>query len=298
MSFLATAVDAQDQALPVSISGLPLGATFDPSTGNFAWTPADSDLGNTTTTFTAVDLAGRKTTKNVVIHVIGNQPVITGLRNGAGADAPAACSPNARATLLGTFAADDQQTALADGLRVLVNGQPAPVLAATAGRVDFLCPSLSAGTPLALSAEVAGQVSADWITSMQETAPGLFSANGSGKGQGIVLHTRGLAALPRFEVDGTPAVAGETISLYATGINCTENSLRSLPLIYFGSQFQPITSITPDSSAGICEVRAVVPYGIAGSVVEMFLETVRADAMPIRSNTISLAIEEEPKAIK
>ena len=291
VAFLATAVDAQDQPIPVSISGLPRGASFDPSTGEFAWTPADSDAGSATITFTATDWAGLKTTKAVQIHIISGQPVITGLRNGAGANAPAACSPGARMTLLGTFAADDRPAAAGDiGLRV--NGESVQVVGASAAAVDFLCPSFSAGTPLSVTAEVAGRVSEEWRTLMEETAPGLFSANGSGTGQGLITHPRGLATLPRLEVDGTPAVAGDTVSLYATGINCSESSTDRLPLIYFGSVIKPVTSITPSTFAGICEVHAVVPEGISGSRVELFLETARTDATLVRSNAVSLAIDE------
>ena len=39
VAFLATAVDAQDQPIPVSISGLPRGASFDPSTGRICLDP-------------------------------------------------------------------------------------------------------------------------------------------------------------------------------------------------------------------------------------------------------------------
>jgi len=88
-----------------------------------------------------------------------------------------------------------------------------------------------------------------------------------------------------------PAIAGETIRLYATGINC-ENSRERLPLLFVGRGYQPITSVTASAFAGVCEVQAVIPEGIAGPKVEVFLETVRADATLLRSNTISLAVEE------
>jgi trimeric autotransporter adhesin len=296
VAFLATAVDAQDQPIPVSISGLPRGASFDPSTGEFAWTPLDSDAGSATITFTATDWAGLKTTKAVQIHIISGQPVITGMRNGAGANAPAACSPGARMTLLGTFVADDQQAA-AGAIGVRVNGEPVPVVGASAAAVDFLCPTIPAGTPLSVTAEVAGRVSEEWKALMEETAPGLFSANGSGSGQGLITHARGLAALPRLEMDGTPAVAGDTVSLYATGINCSESSTDRLPLIYFGTAVKPVTSITPSTFAGICELRAVVPEGISGSRVELFLETARTDATLVRSNSVSLAIDEPARSV-
>jgi len=290
-AFLVAAVDSQDLPLQVSSSGLPRGASFDPATGEVAWTPGDSDQ-SATIGFSAKDSAGLSTTGVVRVKVASDRPVISGMRNGAGNDALAACSPGARMTLVGTFSSDDQQAGVqSDGIRVRVNGEFAPVLLASAGEADFLCPVLSAGTPLSMTVEVGNRVSAEWRTVMAEAAPGLLSVNGSGRGQGLVVHGRGLAALPRFDRDGMPAIAGETIRLYATGINC-ENSRERLPLLFVGRGYQPITSVTASAFAGVCEVQAVIPEGIAGTKVEVFLETVRADATLLRSNTISLAVEE------
>jgi len=232
-----------------------------------------------------------KTTKNVRVNVLSGNPVIQGMRNGAGGNAPAACSPGARMTLLGTFLADDQQFAETDLVRLRVNGEAVHVLGASAGEIDFLCPNLSAGSRLSMAVAVGDQVSQEWQTSMEETSPGLLSANRSGTGQGFVMHKGGLAALPRFDRDGTPAVAGDIVSLYATGIACSESSSATRPLIYFGSTFSPVTSFTPSGLPGVCEVRTVIPEGISGGKAEVFLQTVRSDAAPVRSNAISIAID-------
>jgi len=196
-------------------------------------------------------------------------------------------------TLLGTFAGagDDSSVPESRGVQVRVNGGTSLVLAASPEEISFLCPNLSAGTPLSVAVEAAGQVSDDYQTVMQGAAPGLFSVNGSGTGQGFVTHAHGIAALPRFDLDGTPAAPGDTVKLFATGMNC-ENSNERLPLLHFGHSYQTVTLVAPSALAGLCEVYAVVPEGVSGSKVEMFLEAVRDDATVVRSNTILIAVDE------
>jgi uncharacterized protein (TIGR03437 family) len=196
-------------------------------------------------------------------------------------------------TLLGTFLSDDERGSgpLSDRIRVRVNGETVAVPSASQEAVDFVCPALAGGTPLTVTAEVAGRVSDEFRTSMAESAPGLFSVSESPKAQGLVMHARGLSAIPRFDMDGSPAIPGETIRFYATGLNC-ENANETSTLLYFGKGYQPITSITPSTYAGVCEVSAVVPEGVFGPAVELYLEAVRSDATRLKSNTISVAIDE------
>jgi uncharacterized protein (TIGR03437 family) len=291
--FQVSAVDSQDLALTVTGKDLPRGANLDPATGEFSWTPGESDQGSVDLQFSATDAAGQSSTGGVRVNVMSGKPVIVGLRNGAGADALAACSPGARMTLLGTFLTDDQRGSgpVTGRVRVRINGEAAPVPTASQTELDFLCPVSDAGTALNITVEVAGQVSDEYRTTMMETAPGLFSITGKPKSQGLVVHSRGLAAIPRFAMDGSPAVAGDTIRFYATGLNC-ENSQQNSTLLYFGKGYQPIASIMPSTYAGICEISAVVPEGVVGTGVELFLETLRSDATLLRSNTISLAVDE------
>jgi len=106
-----------------------------------------------------------------------------------------------------------------------------------------------------------------------------------------VIHARGLAALPRFGRAGMPAVPGDEITLFATGISCTETSGAPQPLLYFGHDYQPITLLKPSAFTGVCEVHTIVPAGLSGNQVELAIESVRADGAAVRSNVIQVAIE-------
>ena len=177
-------------------------------------------------------------------------------------------------------------------MRVVVNGASASVIRASSEQVDFVCPRFG---PRNTAGDLRGS---SW--------PGFQrSARGDAEdGPGIVLGgwlwrrfrhgppSRGLAALPRFDRAGMPAFAGDTVTLFATGINCNENPGDLRPLLYFGHTYQQITSLQPSSFAGVCEIQAVVPGGLTGNEVTLVLEAVREDGTPIRSNQILMAIED------
>ena len=86
-------------------------------------------------------------------------------------------------------------------------------------------------------------------------------------------------------------MAGDAITLFATGLDCDEISAIPRPVLYFGHDYQPVTLLRPSSFAGVCEVHSVVPGGLSGNEVQLFLETVREDGSVVRSNAILMAIE-------
>jgi hypothetical protein len=188
-------VDAvEDQGLPVSVAAAnkPNTATFDPASGLFEWIPADGELGSAEVSFTATNSLGFTQTKTVDIQVVASRPFLAGLRNAAAPGAVAACTPGSLAAVAGTSLASSTGV-----VRVLVNGTSAPVIRASSQQVDFVCPQLPPGAPLTVSLEAGNRSSNELRTVMENTAPGLFLLDNSGGGLGLILHARGLAALPR-----------------------------------------------------------------------------------------------------
>jgi len=107
----------------------------------------------------------------------------------------------------------------------------------------------------------------------------------------MILHAHGLAALPRFDRAGMPVSAGDTITLFATGIDCAEISDAPRPFLHFEHDYQQITLLRPSAFPGVCEIHSVVPGGITGNEVKVSIESVREDGTAVRSNTILVAVE-------
>jgi uncharacterized protein (TIGR03437 family) len=285
--FTATAID--DQGLPATVMARskPDAATFDGASGVFEWTPEDRDLGSAEVSFTATNALGLSAARTVQIEVVPSRPVLSGLRNGAGSVALAACSPGGLATVVGTSLTGLRTM---DVVRVLVNEDEAPILGASATQIDFLCPSLAPGTPLRISVAAGDQRSNELRTVMTKVSPGLFSIDGSGSGQGAVMHARGLASLPRFGRAGMPAAAGEEITLFATGIPC-DLSAGPKPVLYFGQAYQQITQLRTAATPGVCEIHSIVPESVSGNEVPLLVELIREDGAVIRSNAVVVAVE-------
>ena len=77
--------------------------------------------------------------------------------------------------------------------RVLVNGAYVPILSASADWVEFLCPILPATMPLEIAVETPSGRSSFLQTTMQETAPAIFTVDSSQQESGSgdpVEHSR------------------------------------------------------------------------------------------------------------
>jgi len=158
--------------------------------------------------------------------------------------------------------------------------------------VALLCPEAPPGPSLAISVEVGQRVSNTIQSVMAEAAPGLLDVDGSGKGQGFALHDGVLSALASFRAAGSPTLGGGRLSFYSTGITCGQNFVTKTPLLHFGHDYADIATIRPSGFPGVCEVQTVVPYGVSGDAVQVYLEWVDAAGAATRSNTISVAVDQ------
>jgi hypothetical protein len=230
VAFTVSAADPDGLPVTLSAAGLPAGAAFDATTGNFTWTPgkdyAFARNATQTIPFTATNSANASSTGEVSIEVGSGKPAIADLRNAASQASHSGCSPGAVASLVGQWlAASDSAVAdpsgdsiLLGGTGIKINGSYAPVLYASATRVDFLCPDANPGTSLEISAEIGGVDTEPWQTTIESPAPGVYSADGSGSGQGMVAiaGTSLPARIRSCPATGQPAEPGDTISILAT----------------------------------------------------------------------------------
>jgi uncharacterized protein (TIGR03437 family) len=105
---------------------------------------------------------------------------------------------------------------------------------------------------------------------MYQTAPGLYSVDGTGAGQGLItLSGTSLLATSRdYLALGQPAEPGNSITIRATGIGSLNGAL---PLVMIGDVYAQVQSVQAVSGvAGVYEITAEVP-----------LSTQDGDAVPV-----------------
>jgi len=324
LAFTFSAVDPGDLPLTLSAANLPAGASFDPATGSFLWTPQAPagpihQLGNSSplerreVTFTATNSARISSTGSVVIEADPGLPVISDLRNAGSqqsqgvfpkAGVPTrptlSCSPGSVASLLGRWLALGTQptsnptgssTQLA-GAEVIVNGNPAPIVYASATRLDFLCPEAAPAGELEISAQTGGAVS-NVVDANQQATLGLFSANGSGQGQAMAtLAGTSLLATPRSYLNnGQPAEPGDAISILATGAGL--DASPALLRISIGGAYTTADQVQPmPGMAGVYRIDVTVPASVApGDAVPIVIEVADSSGNAISSNTVTIAVE-------
>jgi uncharacterized protein (TIGR03437 family) len=207
-------------------------------------------------------------------------PVLGRLQNGTVAG-PAACSPEAVATLTGRFL-PDETAAVSDrsgratslgGVRVLINGSYTPVLYASPGQVDFLCPTVPPTTALAIAVETAAGLSNLLETRVEDASPGILTIGGSIAGS-----------------DLTPP--GGRVSIRATGLNWLAKFPTGRLVVRIGTRYVPIESITPDlQSLGVSVLTVTLPADISGNSGPLVIEVVQPDGTSLTSNPASISLD-------
>ena len=269
VNFIFAAVDPRGLAVVLSASGLPDGASFDPGTGAFSWTPTQAQQGVYSITLSATNSATASSTGQIGITVDSGKPIITDVFNAASWRGPA-CSPGSVASLAGRWLASvsipvsnpsGTLTELA-GTRVRVNREYVPVVYVSPTRVDFVCPDTDPGTRLTIAAEDDAGIADPVSTTMYQTTPGLYSFDGTGGGQGLITltGTSVLAANRDYRALGQPAEPGDSITIRATGITTLDGAL---PTVTIGGLYALVESVQlVPGMAGVYEITAEVPLAI------------------------------------
>jgi hypothetical protein len=106
MSFAVSATDPDGDTVVLSATGLPTGASFNPSSGVFAWTPAYNQAGVYTVTFTATD-------NGAPIVAVSNLDVVISVS----ASSPTTLTQNIIDTITGSGLPANQQNSYLANLR-------------------------------------------------------------------------------------------------------------------------------------------------------------------------------------
>lgn len=174
---------------------------------------------------------------------------------------------------------------------VLFDNVPAPLVYVSAGQVSAIVPYEVAGhANTQMIEQNNGQSSATLSIPVSDSAPGLFTANASGTGPGVILNQDQSVNSP-----SNPAAKGSVIVLYGTGAGQTnppgvDGLLAAAPLP------QPQLHVTatvdgmdaevmyaggaPGLVAGVIQVNVLLPENISSGAVPVLLRIGNASSQP------------------
>ncbi len=217
-------------------------------------------------------------------------PSISRLSNAASYDGPAV-SPGeivlvsgvglGPQTLVGAaLAPDGRLSTILGETRVLFDGIPAPLVYASATGTSAIVPYQVLGRTQ-VAVEYKGVLSAPVAVPVAASAPGIFSANASGRGQAAALNQDG-----NYNSAANPAAKGEYIVLFGTGEGQTDpagldgrinNSIFPRPVLpprlTIGGLAAEVAyaGAAPGQVSGLLQVNARIPVGVAGGDVAVLI---------------------------
>ena len=172
-------------------------------------------------------------------------------------------------------------TALAQ-TQVLFDGVPAPLISSGAGQVTAMVPyGVAGGSRTELVVQNNGTAAAALMILVADSAPALFTADGSGSGPGAILNEDG-----SLNSASNPAAKGSVVALYGTGAGQTDPAgvdgllaVETLPqpvlpisVTIDGKAAQVLyAGAAPGQVAGIVQVNIRVPDGIRSGTVPVVL---------------------------
>jgi uncharacterized protein (TIGR03437 family) len=299
----------QQVATPVSGT-----VTYNGTTATFA--PFSVPIPGTTYTATitngAKDLAGNALAGNYVWHfttgaTVTPPPVINPAGTVSDASYVASVAAGSIAAVFGSNLAIGQalstvSTSLPTTLAqssFAIGGQAAPLFFATPTQVTLQIPwELAGQTQTSIVATVNGVASGAQAVFLAPFAPGIFSINMMGTGQGAIL----IAPTTQLAAPGTAAPRGEWVSIFCTGLGAVTNQ----PATGIAAQAVPLSIATTKPTVTIGGVVAALNYyGLAPGLVGLYQVNAQVpmnispgNAVPVivsvgnvTSNTVTIAVQ-------
>ena len=192
---------------------------------------------------------------------------------------PSAVAAGSLITIFGTQLANATAAAATNplpeslaGLRVIMDGEDVPLLFASPRQINAQVPvELSGKSSATLSVRLNGVASSAVTVSLATAAPGIFAADGSGRGRGAVVHAADFNPVTAER----PARAGEILAVFATGLGATTPT----PITGSAASSSPlaVTQITPTATIGGMD--APVQFsGLAPSFVGLYQVNIEVPA--------------------
>lgn len=201
-------------------------------------------------------------------------------------------------TLAGLSLTAQRRIATAAGeVRVYFDGTPAPVLYASSRQVGAVVPFNVAGKSIVrVQLEYRGRLTNSLTLNVAAAAPGLFTADASGRGGGAFLNENG-----SLNTEDSPAARGSIVVLYATGLGAmrpalADGELASPPYAQPIAPFKVFIAerecevlyagAAPGLVAGLVQLNVRVPSDIAPGLVPVIVEAASARS----ARTVGLAV--------
>jgi len=172
---------------------------------------------------------------------------------------------------------------------VQFDGVPAPIIYASAGQTSVIVPYEVAGkTSTEMVVTYQGRSSSAATVPVVTSAPGLFSADSTGKGNGAILNQDGSVNSP-----SNPAATGSIIVLFGTGegrttpagadgrISTSVIPKPNLPVsVTIGGQTASVAYAgeAPSLVSGVFQINATIPTGVGSGAVPVIVKVGNASS--------------------
>jgi uncharacterized protein (TIGR03437 family) len=189
-------------------------------------------------------------------------------------------SPGEFVALFGTGLAKSNLTATPpypatlNGVTVLIDGKAAPVYFVSAGQINCLVPYSLTGATATIEVQNSGANSNTVTVPVAATSPGVYSLDQSGTGAGAIEHANGALVSA-----ADPAVAGETVVVFLTGMGAVTPTLTDgtastgtpqhqtpLPTVYVADQPATVnfSGLTP-GFPGLYQLNVMIPLSLSST---------------------------------
>jgi uncharacterized protein (TIGR03437 family) len=183
------------------------------------------------------------------------------------------------------------------GVAFQIGSDPVPLFFVSSEQADIQVPwELAGQSSASITASANGQVIAPQTVKLSTFAPGIFSTNGNGAGQGAILN-----ASYQIVDSSHPALAGDVIQIYCTGLGPVTNQpatgsaagttplsvTTTTPSVTIGGVQAPLifSGLTP-GDVGLYQVNVQVPAGTTTGTV-----SVTISIGGVTSNSVTISIQ-------
>ena len=160
-----------------------------------------------------------------------------------------------------------------ENVSITACGRAFPLYSVSQGQINAQLPLECPQTGTVTATVTSGGQTATQTFTVAQASPGIFTLNGSGTGDGVILHANNTLVSA-----AAPARAGEEVVIYATGLgatspafatgvaaNQTNTTSKPVTVTIGGQNATVMYSGLTQGLVGLYQVNAIVPSGLTGS---------------------------------